>query len=432
LTGDRLPALHPEPAEASPLWATLPHYSGGNQVTLLRGGDALFPAMCEAIRLARHEVWVASYIFHGDPAAQAVVEALAAAGRRGLFVRVVVDGFGVDSTWPGIAQRLGESGVRVAVFRSLDRWWNWLQPGQLRRMHHKLCVVDAAVAFVGGINLIDDRFDLRHGWSELPRLDFAVRVRGPVALAVQQAARALWSRAALRQHWRGDVLALARSAQPVARARRLLSRLRTQDPSRLLPRVSDALPVRATFLVRDNLRQRRSIERSYVEAIRNARFRVDVVTAYFYPGRAFRRALREAALRGVQVRLLLQGRWDYRLAELAAYAMIDELLARGVQIHEYTQAFLHAKVAVVDDDWATVGSSNIDPLSLLLNLEANVVVRDAEFSAQLRQEIEVALASSAPVSRESFAYGPRSLLRRGFVAWCVRVYLRIAGVTGRY
>ena len=190
--------------------------------------------------------------------------------------------------------------------------------------------------------------------------------------------------------------------------------------------------MRAAFLVRDNLRHRRAIERCYVEAIRGAQRQVDIVSAYFYPDRSIRHALRDAARRGVRVRLLLQGRWDYRMAELAAYALCDELLGHGVEIHEYRSAFLHAKVAVVDDDWATVGSSNIDPLSLLLNLEANVVVRDHGFAEELRREIDHAVEGSVPVTLESVGSGPRRALRRGFIAWCARLYLRVAGVAGRY
>ena len=406
--------------------------TGANQVTLLRGGDMLFPAMCEAIAAARHEVWLASYIFHDDGAARYVIDALAGAARRGLLVSVVVDGFGADDTWPQVQARLLDAGVHVALFRPLHRWYSWLQPGQLRRLHHKLCAVDAAIAFVGGINIIDDRFDLHHGWSELPRLDFAVRVRGPLAPAVHRTAQAMWMRASLGRAWREELVALAGSAQPLARARRLIARLRSTPRPAPPAAEADPRPVRAAFLVRDNLRQRRAIERSYVQAIRAARRQVDIVSAYFYPDSSIRHELRDARARGVRVRLLLQGRWDYRMAELAAYALCDELLGYGVEIHEYTAAFLHAKVAVVDDDWATVGSSNIDPLSLLLNLEANVVVRDAGFAAELRREIDAAIAVSVPVTAESVGSGPRRLLRRGFIAWCARLYLRIAGVAGRY
>ena len=406
--------------------------SGGNEVTLLRGGDMLFPAMCEAIDAARHEVWLASYIFHDDDAARTVIGALATAARRGLLVSVVVDGFGADATWPAVQARLFDAGVHVALFRPLNRWWSWFQPGQLRRLHHKVCVVDAATAFVGGINIIDDRLDLNHGWSELPRLDFAVRVRGPLAQAVHHTAQALWMRASLGKAWREELLGLASSAQPLARARRLIARLRSSPRAPLPAAAADPRPVRAAFLVRDNLRHRRAIERSYVEAIRGARRQIDIVSAYFYPDRAIRRSLRDAARRGVRVRLLLQGRWDYRMAEFAAYALCDELLGHGVEIHEYRSAFLHAKVAVVDDDWATVGSSNIAPLSLLLNLEANVVVRDQDFARELRREVDRAVAISVPVTMESVGSGPRRALRRGFIAWCARLYLRVAGVAGRY
>jgi cardiolipin synthase len=179
------------------------------------------------------------------------------------------------------------------------------------------------------------------------------------------------------------------------------------------------------------VRQRHGIEHAYIEAIESAKLRVDLVSPYFYPGRAFRRALRDAAERGVRVRLLMQGVWDYATAALAARALYTELIGRGVRIYEYTPAFLHAKVAVVHAEWATVGSSNIDPLSLLLNLEANVMVRDAPFAATLSREIDAAFAVAREISLAE-AGGRLDALRRGFVAWCARVFLRIAGATGRY
>jgi cardiolipin synthase len=190
--------------------------------------------------------------------------------------------------------------------------------------------------------------------------------------------------------------------------------------------------MRAAFLVRDNLRQRRAIERSYVEAIRGARQRVDIAVPYFYPGHGFRTALRKAAKRGVRVRLLLQGKIDYRIAAMAAQALYGEMHSTGIRIYEYTPAFLHAKVAVVDDDWATVGSSNIDPLSLLLNLEANVVVRDAGFAQSLSQRFEQAFAVSTEVTAQAQRAGLRGWAQRVLVAGAANLYLRIAGITGRY
>ena len=405
-------------------------FSGGNEVTLLTGGDQLFPAMHAAIARARHEVWLATYIFHDDAAARAIAEALMAAARRGVHVRVVVDGFGSKASLPTVRRWLDGSGVELAVFRPIDRWVAWLQPGQLRRLHQKLLATDTEQAFVGGINIIDDRNDLNHGISVEPRLDFAVALRGPIVGPVAQTARAMWTRAAFGREWRDEVIALARSAEPVARTRALMRRLRvTHQPK---AQGSDPSPVQAAFLVRDNLRQRRAIEHSYIGALRRANHRIDLVSPYFYPGRVFRQVLRDAAQRGVRVRLLLQGKLDYRLAGMAASVLYDELLSRGMRIYEYMPAFLHAKVALVDDDWATVGSSNIDPLSLLLNLEANVVVRDPAFTAALAAAFEQAIAVSREVTAPPVARGWLSMLRRGFVAWAAHWYLRLAGVTDRY
>jgi cardiolipin synthase len=425
-------------------WTTVPapRFVGGNAVNLLEGGTELFPRMRSAIAAARREIWLATYIFHDDPTASALLEDLCAAAARGVAVHLVLDGFGSNATLPGIRQRLAGTEVRLEVFRPLERWWAWLQPGQLRRLHQKLFVCDTAgphaaaapagsdeVAFVGGINVIDDKLDLRHGWSEQPRLDFAVEIRGPLATAVHATTRAMWARAHLARGWREEVRTLARSAARVNQARSLVQQLRGAAD---LAAVHDPRPMRAAFLVRDNLRQRRAIERSYVEAIRAARERIDIAVPYFYPGRVFRRALRKAARRGVRVRLLLQGKIDYRIAAIAARALYDELRFAGVRIFEYTPAYLHAKVAVVDEAWATVGSSNIDPLSLLLNLEANVVVRDADFARALAGRFEAAIAVSAEVSGVPARAGWRGWLRRAGVAWAANLYLRVAGITGRY
>lgn len=415
----------------------LPEYSGGNELRLLKGGDELFPAQIEAIAAARHEVWIASYIFHNDRAGAATVAALRAAAARGVRVRVVVDGFGSKASLPWLSETLAGSGVALAVFRPIDRWWRWLQPGQLRRLHQKLCVVDGEQAFVGGINIIDDRMDLHHGETEQPRLDFAVALCGPAVQPVAQAARAVWTRAWLGRDFGEELLALVRSPEPVRRLRRLARRLRMPRGRRRQREGGsewmELSPVCAAFVLRDNLRQRRTIERAYIDAIRAAHERVDLISPYFYPGQAFRRALRDAARRGVQVRLLLQGKLDYRIAGMAAQALYAELLGHGVQIYEYTPAFLHAKVAVVDEAWATVGSSNIDPLSLLLNLEANVLVRDAAFARAVAAEFESAATVSRRVDlRQWGGAGLRGVLVRALVAWSAYVYLRVAGATGRY
>jgi cardiolipin synthase A/B len=423
---------------ADTAWTSVPRavFTGGNQVELLRGGDMLFPAMVQAISRATSEVWLATYIFNTDPGGDAVARALADAAQRGVQVRVVLDGFGCKASFPQLSSLLVPAGVQLTIFRPLKRWWNWLQPGQLRRLHQKLCVVDGRVGFVGGINLLDDHLDLKHGWTDSPRLDFAVQFSGPAVQAVEQTISAVWARAQLGRHFKQEVTSIAREGQPLANAKRLIRRLRmTQnlELAGLASRTQPMQPMHAAFVLRDNFRQRRTIERSYIDAIRRSHTRVDLISAYFYPGREFRRALVDAADRGVKVRLLLQGKLDYLMAGLAARALYDELLGHGVRIYEYTPAFLHAKVGLVDDDWATVGSSNIDPLSLLLNLEANIVVRDKSFTAELAVQFDEAVAASTEIDpAQTYRPGVVGALRRGLVAWCAHVYLRLAGATGKY
>lgn len=404
-----------------------PGFVGGNEVELLRGGDQLFPRMQEAIDQARSEVWLATYIFHDDATSLALADRLLAADRRGVRVRLVVDGFGSNGSLAALRERFVDSGVALAVFRPMDRWWHWFQPGQLRRLHQKLCVVDGELAFVGGINVIDDRLDIHHGVSELPRLDFAVQLRGGLVDPVAQSVRSIWSRAWLGRDFDDALLDYV----PLRRRFGLWVTQLWRGPQRLPEPVGRLQPVCAAFVLRDNLRRRRTIEHAYADAIRGARERVDVICPYFYPGQRIRDALRHAAGRGVRVRLLLQGKLDYRLAGWAAEALYADLIKHGVEIYEYTPAFLHAKVAIVDGEWATVGSSNIDPLSLLVNLEANVVVRDAGFNARLAEEIETAIAASSRVG-EHAGTGLRAMLHRAVVVWFAYVFLRVAGAAGRY
>jgi cardiolipin synthase len=413
---------------------------GGHEVSLLRGGEALFPALQQAIDAAQHEVWLASYIVHTDAVSERLAQQLARSARRGVRVRVLVDGFGSRHAIPWWRERLAGSGVALAVFRPLESWWHWLQPGQLRRLHLKLCVVDGVQAFVGGINVIDDRFDLHHGELPAPRLDFAARFSGPAVAQVDAQLRRLWARSWLGRDFGDELRLMISTGLPAFVTRQWLrwrgayGRVQERRRERLAAE-ADLRPVRLAYVRRDNLLYRHAIEREYLHALRGARQRFDLICPYFYPSGRLVRALLEAARRGVQVRLLLQGQFDYRLAAWAARALYAQLQAQGVRVFEYRAAFLHAKVALADEDWATLGSSNLDPTSLLLNLEANVLLRDAAFSAQLRAEFETALRGSQEMLPEQPLpgwRGWRGWLRGALVAWLAQVYLRLAGGGERY
>lgn len=349
----------------------------GNRLTLLENGEGYFPELLAAIAQAEREVHLESYIFAQDATGQAVLEALIAAARRGVRVRVLLDGFGARAFPEAWRRALRQAGVALMFYRpELGRFR--LRRHRLRRMHRKMAVIDARLAFVGGINVIDDR-NVGHvaagpSGHVGQRYDYAVRVEGPLMTDIYACVRRLW--------W------LVR-----------WSRVGRRPPK------GTPLPVGATvageqwaeFLQRDNLKHRRAIEEAYLDAIRAARAEILIANAYFLPGRRLRAALVEAAGRGVRVVLVLQGVTDHRYFQLAARALYRYFLEHGIEIHEYHASELHAKAAVVDAVWATVGSSNIDPFSLLLAREANVVVRDQAFARRLRESLLAAMAHGAHV-----------------------------------
>lgn len=370
----------------------------GNAVDLLRSGREYFPALIEAIDAAEREVWIETYIFADDPAGNRIADALVAAARRGVAVRVMVDGWGARHyLTAGLQQRLRDGGVRLLKYRPEIAPWQF-RTYRLRRLHRKLAQVDGAVAFVGGINLIDD---MNTPGQKPPRVDFAVRIRGPLLGLVVPTMQRLWE---IVQMLQLDV--------------------DRDDSDEESIEVERAGGTTAKFVVRDNLRHRRDIERAYLAAIRTARHEIIIANAYFFPGIRFRRALIAAAHRGVAVTLLLQARIEFRLLHYASRALYGQMIAAGIVIESYSQSFLHAKVAVIDDRWATVGSSNIDPYSLLMAREANVVVRDAHFADRLRVELMAMIAQGATRVAPQ-AWAERSALAKA-MCWIAYGVVRVA------
>ena len=382
------------------------HYSPGNRLTLLRSGNEYFPALLAAIDGARQEVWLETYLFADDKIGRAVAAALARAVQRGVKARVLVDGWGAKHCLtPALEKVLVDAGVSLLKYRPEVAPWQF-RFHRLRRLHRKLCHVDAGVAFVGGINVIDDMNTPRH---KPPRMDFAVRVEGPLLAPIVQTMQRVWA------------------------INELVQFQSTEVP--LFPELGKAEHAGnqiARFVIRDNLRHRRDIERAYLSAIRVAKREIVIANSYFFPGIRFRRALIAAAGRGVTVTLLLQARVEYALLHYASRALYGQLLAAGITIQEYHRSMLHAKVAVVDSRWATVGSSNIDPYSLLMAREANIIVRDAAFADQLRHELTQMIRSGARrVGPQHWAERPRAYkVVIWFAYGIVRVAMGILGYGG--
>ncbi len=357
----------------------LPSLRSGHRVQLLQGGQELFPALVQAIDRSVREVRMETYIFYPDPAGEQVAAALVRAAQRGVAVYLVMDGVGTPGLPAEWRSRFDAAGVQWRIFLPLGRL-GLLIPSRWRRLHRKLCVVDGRVAFCGGINVLDDWHDPNHGPLSAPRLDFAVRVTGPLVRAVHEVTVQFW--------WRLQAGSKAREIDLPAAWRHLEAavKLAVQAGDEAATGVAAARGsgTRAALLLRDNLRHRSRIERAYRKAIAEAREEIIIANAYFVPGRKLRLALIHAAQRGVRVRLLLQGRYEYFMQFHAVRMVYGVLLGAGMEIHEYSPSFLHAKVAVIDGHWTTIGSSNLDPLSLLLAREANVVVEDVRFAQDLR------------------------------------------------
>jgi cardiolipin synthase len=396
---------------------------GGHEVRLLQGSAELFPALVAAIESARRDVRLETYIFDFTGQSVEVAQALEQAARRGVSVKVVVDGFGTGPVPPDWRERFTQAGVRWRVYAPLG-WLGMLRLGSWRRLHRKLCVVDGQVAFCGGINVLDDLHDPTYGRLNAPRLDFAVRVTGPLVAEVEASMGRLWLRIQavhdIRRAQLADALYSLRASK-VGRVKFKRPPGEHDDPQR--PRA------RAALVLRDNLRNRTRIERAYRRAIGRAREEIIIANAYFAPGRKMRKALVSAAERGVKVRLLLQGRYEYFMQFYAARPIYGALLRAGVEIHEYSPSFLHAKVAVIDGRWATVGSSNLDPLSLLLAREANVVVEDVAFAALLRTRLMQAIRQEGrEMSAEEYRNRPLRQRAMEYVALgLMRLALAIQG-----
>ncbi len=407
---------------ATPWFESLrPAMRGGNEVVLLECGSQYFPALASAIDAAQASIFIETYIFADDDSGREIAARLAAAAARGVEVHLVIDGFGTPGLVGEVARLLDSADIAVETFRTERRRFA-PDRQRLRRMHRKIAVIDGGTVFVGGINLLDDYNDPNHGRQEHPRLDFAVRVRGPLAAAAHLAMQRLW--------W--ETVVVNRSLRrPRSSGQRQPMAL--QLPNTVTSDVTHYGETRAMLVLRDNLRFRRTIERWYLRSIARAHREVLIASAYFFPGVRMRRALVLAAGRGVRVRLLLQGRVEYRLQHYASQALYDELLRAGVEIVEYRKSFLHAKAAVIDDT-AAVGSSNIDPFSLLLAREAIVVVGDRVFAAELRARLDAAIADGGEaIELKRHLRRPWPMRIVNWFAFAIlRLGVALSGVPGRY
>ena len=346
---------------------------GGNRFHLLENGEAFFPRVFDAIAGARHEVVVETFILFEDKVGLALHTVLLAAARRGVQIDLTIDGFGSPDLSPGFISELTQAGVRVHVFDPAPRLWGW-RTNVFRRMHRKIVVVDGERAFVGGINYSADHLA---DFGPEAKQDYSVEIEGPIVAVIH----AFVHKALAAGQCNAGKGFAGQLRERIADRTQQLTQGWRADPA-------PAGEAAALFVTRDNRKHTTDIERHYRIAIRAARHRVVIANAYFFPGYRLLKEMRRAVRRGVEVRLILQGEPDMAIVKTAANMLYHHLLSAGVQIFEYCERPLHGKVAVSDDAWSTVGSSNLDPLSLSLNLEANVIIKDRAFNQHLSERLD--------------------------------------------
>jgi len=380
-----------------------PRWTPGNHFKLLENGEEFFPAVFDAIAHAEHEVLLETFILFEDKVGKALHDVLVAAAKRGVQIDVLIDGFGSPDLSPEFVNALTGAGVRLRVFDP-RRPLLGIRTNVIRRMHRKIVVVDGQRAFVGGINYSADHLA---DFGPAAKQDYAIEVQGPLVTEIHRFALAAIKAPAGPKSWfrRGQLKMSRQELQPAGEAQ-------------------------ALFVTRDNNMHRDDIERHYRAAIRVARHRVVIANAYFFPGYRLLREMRRAARRGVEVTLILQGEPDMPIVKTAANLLYDHLQAAGVKIYEYCKRPLHAKVALADDEWATVGSSNLDPLSLSLNLEANVVIRDRAFNQHLYERLQDLIehyCKEVPRPAESSSRGRWQVVRSFVVFHFLRRFPTWAG-----
>lgn len=335
-------------------------WRSNNQIQLLINGEEFYASVFQAIAQAREEVLIETFILRDDKVGLELQEVLTAAVARGVRIEVLVDGYGSAELSPATLTALSEAGVRVLAFDPSKPMLG-MRTNLFRRLHRKIVVVDGEIGFVGGINFCADHLG---DYGPMAKQDYAVQVRGPIVADLHKASLTLMD----------ETSRVARRPKPWLTER--------------VPLEADSAHARILLTIRDNNNHTDDIETHYLNAIRAARERIMIANAYFFPGYRVLRELRNAARRGVDVTLILQGMPDMPLVRLCSRLLYNYLLRDGVVIREYTTRPLHGKVALIDRNWSTVGSSNLDPLSLSLNLEANLVIDDEAFNDRLYTHLE--------------------------------------------
>jgi cardiolipin synthase A/B len=389
--------LNPEPVPPSDLD---PHFVEGNQLCLLRNGAAAYPEMLAAIAAAEQQILLEMYWFDSDSVGRKFAAALRAAAQRGVEVAIIFDAVGSVTASAEMFAELTRAGAQVIEYNPIAPWKRRFRLSRLtRRDHRKILVVDGKIGFTGGINIADFWLPLEEGGAGWR--DDMVRIDGPAVAGLSDCFARVWGR--LRGHKLRVPEALRQSPAP-ERARR------AHTPA-------------VRVLGQRFLRTQREISRAYLHYLRRAERRIFIANSYFVPDGRVLRALARAARRGVDVRIIVPGQSDVDIVRHASRAVWGRLLRAGVRIFEWEESVLHAKTAVVDGNWSTIGTFNFDYMSLRMNLEVNVSVLDTRFAAGLEASFLQDFEQCREVLPADFRFRPLGQRLLEYLAYRLRKIL---------
>ena len=370
----------------------------GNKVTLLADGQATYAAMFKALESAKDHINLESYIIEDDETGRKFADLLLQKQRQGVQVHIIYDSLGCMLTPDAFFQRLRDEGIQVVAFNPLNPLEGEKTWGLTHRDHRKILIVDGKVAIIGGVNIskVYSSTPFKRGKNEKTPIhwrDTDIQIEGPAVAELQKLFLATWM--------------MQREAKPALRD--YFPEL--QEGGSALVRVIASTPGesnRVPFIV-------------YVSAISFAGKSIHLTNSYFFPDEQIIKALTDAARRGVDVKIILPGITDSMLALHAQRSYYSKLLRAGVQLYEHSDSLLHAKTAVVDSVWATVGSTNMDYLSLLNNDEVNAIILSKEFAGEMEKMFTGDLANSKQIHWEEWKKRP--LLPRTR-EWLVSLFVR--------
>ncbi len=369
-------------------------YSAMNTVRMVRGGAAYFDLLLRLIEQSTESIHLQTYIFADDETGQKVANSLKAAAKRNVQVYLLVDGYASASLSDDFIKDLREGGVHFRFFEPLFRA-RYYYFG--RRMHHKVFVSDGRIAMVGGMN-IAYRYNDHPG--EAAWLDFAIVVEGEIARELYTLCWKTWSDLSSKME------------------------ITPFDNKPLQFNIEKGERAAVRMRCNDWVRHKNEISESYISMFRKARSHITIISSYFLPGRLIRRLLRYAVKRGVIVRVITAGPSDVMLAKRAERWMYDWLLRNKVELYEYQPTVLHAKAAVCDGEWLTLGSYNVNNISTYASIELNLDVRSPAFATSFEKELDSIIKNDCVAITKRKHTESKNIFRQ-FVRWCSYEFIRL-------